>query len=54
MHKSQELTLQKAVIDFEDKEFTASLSFVTVSQVYALGDIISISRDSLALKTAKG
>jgi ATP-dependent exoDNAse (exonuclease V) alpha subunit len=40
VHKSQGLTLQKAVVDLGDKEFTAGLSFVAVSRVRALGDIV--------------
>jgi len=40
VHKSQGLTIQKAVIDLSDKEFTASLSFVTVSQVCTLEDLL--------------
>jgi len=40
VHKSQGLTLQKAVIDIGSKEFTASLSFVTVSQIYSIRDIL--------------
>jgi len=40
VHKSQGLTLQKAVIDLGSKEFSAGLSFVAVSRVRALGDIL--------------
>ena len=40
MHKSQELTLEKAVIDLGSKEFTAGLSFVAVSQVYSIEDLL--------------
>ena len=40
MHKSQRLTLEKAKIDLENKEFATSLSFVAVSRVYALEDIL--------------
>jgi len=40
VHKSQGLTLSKAIIDLEHKEFAAGLSFVAVSQVCSLGDIL--------------
>jgi hypothetical protein len=36
VHKSQDLALQKAVIDIEKKEYAAGLSFVTISWVCAL------------------
>jgi len=39
VHKSQGLTLRKAIIDLGDKEFTAGLSFVAVSRVRALEDL---------------
>ncbi|EXX58457.1 Pif1p [Rhizophagus irregularis DAOM 197198w] len=40
VHKSQGLTLNKAIIDLGDNEFTAGLSFVVVSQVHALEDLL--------------
>jgi hypothetical protein len=40
VHKSQGLTLRKVIIDLGDKEFSAGLSFVAVSRVHALEDII--------------
>jgi ATP-dependent DNA helicase PIF1 len=40
VHKSQGLTLQKAVIDLGSKEFTAGLSFVAVSRVRSIGDLL--------------
>ena len=40
VHKSQGLTIDKAVIDIGNKEFSPELTFVAVSQVRALGDII--------------
>lgn len=40
VHKSQGLTIQKAIIDFGEKEFAAGLSFVAVSRVRALKDIL--------------
>ncbi len=40
MHKSQGLTLPKAIIDLGHKEFAAGLSFVAVSWVCSLGDIL--------------
>jgi hypothetical protein len=40
VHKSQGLTLQKAIIDIGDKEFTAGLTFVAVSRVRALKDLV--------------
>ena len=40
VHKSQGLTLEKANIDIGSKEFAAGLSFVAISRVRSLGDII--------------
>ena len=40
VHKSQGLTLEKSKIDLGSKEFAAGLSFVAVSRVRSLGDII--------------
>ncbi|CAG8668017.1 15339_t:CDS:2 [Cetraspora pellucida] len=40
LHKSQGLTLPKAFIDIGKKEFIAGLSFVAVSQVCALNDLL--------------
>ena len=40
VHKSQGLTLEKAVIDLGKKEFAAGLSFVAISQVRTLGNIL--------------
>ncbi len=40
VHKSQGLTLKKAIIDLGDKEFTAGLTFVAVSRVRALEDLL--------------
>ena len=40
VHKSQGLTLPKAVIDLEKKEFAAGLSFVAIFRVRSLDDIL--------------
>ena len=40
VHKSQGLTLRKAIIDLGEKEFTAGLSFVAVSRVRELEDLL--------------
>ena len=40
VHKSQGLTLPKAKIDLEEREYAAGLSFVAVSRVCALKDLI--------------
>ncbi|CAG8495219.1 23606_t:CDS:2 [Cetraspora pellucida] len=40
VYKSQGLMLSKAIIDLENKEFTAKLLFIAISRVYALIDII--------------
>jgi len=40
IHKSQGLTLQRAIIDLGDKEFSTGLSFVTVSRVCTLKDLL--------------
>ncbi len=40
VHKSQGLTLAKAKINLETKEFVAGLSFVTISRVHALRDLL--------------
>src|SRR6266496_2299206 len=40
VHKSQELTLTKAVIDIGKKEYASGLSFVAVSRVCALENIL--------------
>ncbi|GBC03497.1 hypothetical protein RclHR1_05150007 [Rhizophagus clarus] len=40
VHKSQGLTLEKAVIDLGNKEFAAGLSFVAISHVCALKNIL--------------
>ena len=40
MHKSQGLILRKAIIDLGDKEFTVDLSFMAMSQVRTLEDIL--------------
>ena len=40
VHKSQGLTLEKAVIDLGSKEFTAGLSFVAVSRVRSIEDLL--------------
>src|SRR5205085_7101198 len=39
VHKSQELTLEKAKIDLGSKEFAAGLLFVAVSRVRSLNDV---------------
>ena len=39
-HKSQGLTLPKAVIDLGKKEFAAGLSFVAISRIRSLDDIL--------------
>jgi ATP-dependent exoDNAse (exonuclease V) alpha subunit len=36
IHKSQGLTLEKAVIECGDKDFSAGLTFVAISQVKTL------------------
>ncbi|GBC05299.1 hypothetical protein RclHR1_06170003 [Rhizophagus clarus] len=40
VHKSQGLTLPKAVIDLGNKEYAASLSFIAVSRISALKNIL--------------
>jgi len=40
VHKSQGLTLQKAVMDLRKKEYAAGLSFVVISRVGALQNIL--------------
>ena len=40
VHKSQGLTLPKAIIDFGEREYAAGLSFVAVSRVRALNDLL--------------
>ncbi len=40
VHKNQGLTIQRAIIDLDDKEFSADLSFVAVSRVHALKDLL--------------
>jgi len=40
VHKSQGLTLPIVKIDLGSKEFAAGLSFVTVSRVHALQDLL--------------
>lgn len=40
VHKSQGLTLQKAVIDIGKKEYAAGLSFVAISRVCSLSDVL--------------
>lgn len=40
VHKSQGLTLEKAVIDLRKKEFAAGLSFVAISRVCSLKNIL--------------
>ncbi|KAJ7933180.1 hypothetical protein B0H13DRAFT_1498629, partial [Mycena leptocephala] len=44
IHKSQGLTLKKAVIDLGDKDFSSGLSFVAISRVKTL--------DGIAFRTA--
>ena len=39
VHKSQGLTLQKAVIDLGEREYAAGLSFVAISRVCALRNV---------------
>ena len=39
-HKSQGLTISKAVIDLGKREFAAGLSFVSISRVRSLNDIL--------------
>ena len=39
-NKSQGLTLQKAIIDLRKNEFAVRLSFVAVSRICALKDLI--------------
>ena len=40
VHKSQGLTLDKAVIDLGEKDFTPGLSFVALSQVKTLSGLL--------------
>ena len=40
VHKSQGLTLEKTIIDLGNKEFAAGLSFIAVSRVRSLNNII--------------
>jgi len=40
VHKSQGLTLKKAIVDLRDREFTAGLTFVAVSRVRTLEDLL--------------
>ncbi len=40
VHKSQGLTLPKAIVDFGEREYAAGLSFVAVSRVRALNDLL--------------
>ena len=40
MHKSQRLTLPKAKVGLGSKKFAAGLSFVAISRVRALGDLL--------------
>ena len=40
IHKAQELTLDKVVIDIGKEEFSAGLTFVACSRVRCLSDII--------------
>ncbi len=40
IHKSQGLTLDKAVVDFGKKEFCAGLTFVVISRVRCLTDLL--------------
>ncbi len=40
VHKSQGLTLLKAIVDFGEREYATGLSFVTVSQVRPLNVLL--------------
>ncbi len=40
VHKSQGLTLKKAIVDLRDREFTANLTFVAVSRVCTFKDLL--------------
>ena len=40
VHKSQGLTLPKAIVDFGEREYAAGLSFVAVSRIRALNDLL--------------
>ncbi len=40
VHKSQGLTLLKAIVDFGKREYAVGLSFVAVSRVRALNDLL--------------
>lgn len=40
IHKSQELTLPKVVLNFKHKDFTLSLNYVALSQVWAIQDVM--------------
>ena len=40
IHKSQGMTLNKAVVELGDYDFTRGLTFVAISRVRAIGDIV--------------
>jgi ATP-dependent exoDNAse (exonuclease V) alpha subunit len=44
IHKSQGMTLNKAVVHLGEKDFTRGLTFVAISQVRKLKDIAFLSR----------
>jgi ATP-dependent exoDNAse (exonuclease V) alpha subunit len=54
VHKSQGLTLRRAKIDLGDKEFTSGLSFVAVSQVRTLEDLLFKPFNFERLRRIKG
>lgn len=40
IHKSQGLTLPKAIVDLGEREYAAGLSFVAISRVRSLKDLL--------------
>ena len=57
VHKSQGLILEKAVIDLGKKEFAAGLSFVAISRIPTLKNILFTPfhlKDSSVIKIVRG
>jgi hypothetical protein len=44
IHKSQGMTLNKAIVDLGEKDFVRRLSFMAISRVGAIADIAFLSR----------